>query len=77
MATKNNPGDYDCYERLEPDEPGFTLMARDAVAPETIRHWVDLRRDMPGQDQEQLAEALDCADQMELWRAEHRPPRAR
>ena len=32
MATKNNPGKFDCYTNAEPDEPMFILLGRDPVA---------------------------------------------
>lgn len=32
MATKQNPGQYDCYANAEPDEPMFVLLARDLSA---------------------------------------------
>ena len=37
MGTKNNPGDYDCYEMARPDEPIFTLKANDHIAPDVVR----------------------------------------
>jgi hypothetical protein len=39
MATKNNPGAYDCYENAKPDEPMFVLLARDEMAPHLVRVW--------------------------------------
>jgi len=67
MGTKNNPGKYDCYEKADPDEPMFTLLARDANAPALVRQWADIRSQMHGDD-EKVAEALQCADNMEIWR---------
>lgn len=43
MATKNNPGDYDCYAHAEPDEPMFVLLARDPLAEYLTAVWVALR----------------------------------
>lgn len=43
MATKNNPGKYDCYANAEPDEPMFVLLARDELAPVVVRIWAALR----------------------------------
>jgi len=45
MGTKNNPGNYDCYENAEPDEPMFVLLARDPLAPFLVRLWVEHHRD--------------------------------
>lgn len=80
MGTKNNPAPNDCYERLEPDEPYFTLAARDKTAPATIMAWVRLRRKAGKADWKQDAEAIRCADAMERWRKQNRtdplpPPR--
>lgn len=70
MGTKNDPGVFDCYANAEPDEPMFVLLARDPAAPATVRDWVQRRvgNDSP----EKIAEALACADAMEVWRKEHR-----
>ena len=43
MATKNNPGQYDCYEKAHPDEPLFVLRANDVLAPYLVRIWASLR----------------------------------
>ena len=44
MSTKNNPGSYDCYAKLDPNEPYFVLRAKDPSAPYLIRIWERLRR---------------------------------
>lgn len=43
MGTKQNPNPNDCYERAEMDEPLFTLLARDPLAPGCVRLWAALR----------------------------------
>lgn len=43
MGTKNNPGKFDCYAAAHPDEPLFTLLARDPSAPHLIRLWACVR----------------------------------
>lgn len=43
MGSKNNPGKFDCYEAAHPDEPLFTLLARDPAAPGMLRIWAALR----------------------------------
>jgi hypothetical protein len=68
MGTKNQPGKFDCYEKAEPDEPMFVLLGRDPCAPILIEFWVDLRKHM-GEDQEKLAEAVDCAAHCYEWLA--------
>lgn len=84
MGTKNNPGVFDCYDHAEPDEPYFTLLARDSTAPEIVEAWATAReaklheaidrvtgREMLD-EMEQIAEARRCADQMRDWRRENR-----
>ena len=75
MATKQNPGVYDCYAHALPDEPLFVLAARDRNAPGAVRRWANLR-DLainrgyaPVSDRAMVAEARACADAMEAWRA--------
>lgn len=76
MGTKNNPGQYDCYANLEPDEPYFLLAARDPMAPSLIRSWAMIRQQQvedgikPAEDFAKVAEARQCAAQMELWRTD-------
>lgn len=68
MGTKANPGRYDCYEKAEPDEPMFVLLARDPLAPDLVRKWaIDSKA-----DDLKFAEALACADAMEELHFEHR-----
>lgn len=44
MGTKNEPGEFDCHAKAEPDEPRFTLLARDPLAPHLVRLWAAARR---------------------------------
>jgi len=44
MGTKLLPGDYDCYKKLAPDEPLFTLRGKDPIAPFLVELWVATRR---------------------------------
>lgn len=68
MGTLNNPGQYDCLTKLQanPDMPYFLLLAKDKSAPETVRHWASHAMNN-GVNPEKVAEALKCADQMEVW----------
>lgn len=74
MGTRRSPGSYDCYSRALPDEPMFTLLARDPRAPQLLREWADLRRadiikgERSEDDLRMCQEADECADQMEEWR---------
>lgn len=47
MGTKNNPGSFDCYEKAEPDEPMFVLLARDPRAANLARLWAALEYGNP------------------------------
>lgn len=67
MATKNNPGQFDCYSAADPDEPMFVLLARDPLAPILVRLWADLRQHNAG-NPSKVREARECAASMESWR---------
>lgn len=71
MGTKNNPGQFDCYENAEPDEPMFVLLARDKHAPLLVRVWAELR-ELDGEDAAKINEAHMCAGNMEQWRRDNR-----
>lgn len=47
MGTKHNPGKYDCYAKAEPDEPLFTLLARDEMASDFVSLWASLNSNDP------------------------------
>lgn len=44
MATKENPGRYDCYANAEPKEEYFVLLARDRRAPYLVELWAAASR---------------------------------
>lgn len=73
MGTKLD-GDG-CYEAALPDEPMFTLLARDPFAPELVRRWANNRRESiaagkrPQEDEAQVREARLLADRMGKWRS--------
>jgi hypothetical protein len=67
MGTKNNPGEYDCYEHAEPDEPMFVLLGRDATASVIVHAWASLRERLGNTSAEKLAEARACASAMADW----------
>lgn len=69
MATKQNPGKYDCYGKAAVDEPLFTLRAKDPLAPKLVRLWADLAEDQPADKRD---EARKCAADMEEWYRQHR-----
>jgi hypothetical protein len=84
MGTKENPGAFDCYANAEPDEPMFVLLARDHRAPTLVRAWAETHRaeriaawdgsaeSYPYGVTDKEAEALTCANAMEVWRDNHR-----
>lgn len=67
MGTKNNPGQFDCYENADPNEPMFVLLGRDQDAPGLVNRWAD-QREQRGEDPEKVAEARHCAAQMFMYR---------
>lgn len=77
MATKLNPGEFDCLKNALPDEPYFMLLARDLIAPETVRTWGRLRyaRGLNRLSDKQIVEANQCADAMEQWNVTNWPHR--
>ncbi len=70
MATKNNPGQFDCYANADPDEPMFVLLARDKHAPSLIWLWAVLR-ELDREKPEKVQEARDCCAAMVVWAHEH------
>jgi hypothetical protein len=67
------PSKFDGWLKAEPDEPTFTLMARDRRAPWMVRQWAyERQRDIatgrkPESDLEQVVEARRIAVAMERW----------
>lgn len=55
MATKNNPGNYDCYANAEPDEPMFVLLGRHWMSSHFVAAWAHLRCG-------ELEEAKNCLE---------------
>ena len=77
MGTKQLPAPFDAYNKALPDEPMFTLLARDNSAPDMVRQWAyERERDIaqgrrPVTDAVMVAEARRCANAMTLWRREN------
>lgn len=77
MATKNNPGDFDCYAAAGPDEPIFILRANDVLAPSAVLYWAenyewDMGRRIPARplsdkERRKIDEARQCAGEMVRW----------
>lgn len=70
MGTKNNPGQFDCYQNAEPDEPMFILLGRDKHAPTLVWLWASLR-ELDGEDPAKVKEARECAAAMMGWAHDH------
>lgn len=68
MATKNNPGPFDCHAAAAPDEPMFVLLGRDPNAPALVRQWAMERSKMGADEQPKVMEALSVAADMERYR---------
>lgn len=83
ISTKEHPSPFDGMEKAAPDEPVFTLIARDPDAPDTVRHWAYIRRkrissdiidlgsaEVPEDllnDLRRCLEAEDIAEEMDAW----------
>lgn len=83
MGTKNNPGEFDCYQAAEPDEPYFMLLARDPLAPILVGLWASIRATHGCPDhgshnhsakgelgKSKVEEAMGVAQSMIKWRKE-------
>ena len=72
VGTKNNPSKHAGYDKAADDEPMFTLLARDPMAPSLLRMWA-AQKWQHGERSDKIAEARGIADAMDAWRKEHRP----
>jgi hypothetical protein len=70
MATKSNPGKFDCYDKAEADEPIFVLLGRDKHAPSLVCMW-SMLRELDNEDQAKVEEARECARDMIAWANGH------
>jgi len=61
-----------CFNKAHDGERLFVLLARDPAAPVAIRAWVAerIRLGKNGPDDAQILEAIECANLMEMERAE-------
>lgn len=59
-----------CMSRAKDGEMTFVLLVRDIAAPKTIKAWVDerIRVGKNSYTDPQIAEALECMDEMERQR---------
>lgn len=74
MGTKNEPGQFDCFDAALPDEPVFVLLGRDTQAPGLVHMWAYEREHgiaegrFPESDRAKVAEAKRFAAHMIDWR---------
>lgn len=74
MGTKLKPTPNDCYDKALPDEPRFTLLARDPHFARMIEAWAKDRREdircgaRPSSDMKQVIEAEKIAAEGADWR---------
>lgn len=72
MSTKINPGRFNCYAAAMPDEPIFTILARDPAFPATVDFWrscrIDFGKNKSDDDLDRLVAAKDEADAAVRWR---------
>jgi hypothetical protein len=77
MGTKSEPAKNDCYHRALPDEPTFTLLARDPDFYELVQLWAEKRAcriacgDKGEEDRTRVDEARRCAGAGAKWRKEN------
>lgn len=77
MDTKEHPGKFDCYEKALPNEPRFTLLARDPDFARLVRKWTKRRvadiqaGERPDSDYGLIGEAEALATNGARWRREH------
>jgi hypothetical protein len=65
MATKANPGQYDCYSEMDDDEPHFVLRGTGMNSPGLVRMWAFLKSGQYKLAQREL-EVLQKKNQREL-----------
>lgn len=77
MTTRDNPTGTDAHRKALPDEPTFTLLARDPAAPAAIEAWMmarvrhyDANPPAPRTEQHKYLEAIRCVGAMDEWRAD-------
>lgn len=61
-----------CLNKASPDEPIFTLRAKDPLAAMAVRHWATMA--YAAHEPEKLKNAMDTANEMDKWREHHFPP---
>lgn len=62
-----------CLGRSHPDEPVFTIVARDRLSGDTVRMWAIAYMNLTGcgPDHPKVTGAMAIAAQMDTWRENH------
>ena len=60
MSSKTDPSQLDAYSKAETDEPFFTLLGRDPMAPALIEAWAYLRSGQIGAAEIAFKQAVDA-----------------
>lgn len=68
VASKADPSPFEAFAKAKPDEPYFTLLARDPLSTSTIAWWVTMARTMELHPAEQVDEAERISAAMDRWR---------
>ena len=66
MSTKSRSNQFDCYDKIGPDEPFFILRAQDAEAADLVELWA-LRAKAAGCPLDKINEALATCEEMRRW----------
>lgn len=61
MNNKKEPSQFDAYSKAEDEEPVFTLLGRDPVAPSLIEAWAYLRSGQVGAAEIAFKAATDAS----------------
>jgi hypothetical protein len=61
MSTKDDPSQFDAYSKAQADEPVFTLLGRDPMAPPLIEAWAYLRSGQIQAAEIAFKQAMDAA----------------
>lgn len=68
MSTKKNPGNFPCHANALPYEEMFTVLARDETMPDIHPVQLRLQKGLNEFKDEQIQEALRCAERAEEQR---------
>ena len=70
MSMSSRKRNDSCRDKAAEDEPLFTLRAQDKLAPTIVRAWAALAK-IAGSPANKVDDALQTANEMEVWQAAH------